>query len=90
MTERSGMFRALAIDEELDGVDLRVFLYLAGVLDFKNFTRVEQRNIAEALGRHPQHISRSIGKLRHKRIILEAQPKVGRSSSYVLNPKFET
>jgi DNA-binding Lrp family transcriptional regulator len=86
--ERAGMFRALATHDDLDGVDLRVFLYLMSELDFENFTRIEQREIAEALGRHPQHVSRSIGKLKAKKILLEASPKVGRSSAYVLNPKF--
>jgi DNA-binding MarR family transcriptional regulator len=88
MRERSEMFRALATDEDLDGVDLRVFFYLASELDFENFTRIEQRDIAEALGRHRQHVSRSMNKLKAKKIVLEASPRVGRSCSYVLNPKF--
>jgi DNA-binding Lrp family transcriptional regulator len=83
-----GIFRKLAIDEDLDGVDLRVYLFLASQLDFENFTRVEQREIAEALKRHKEHVSRSVRKLRGKEIILEASPKVGRSSAYMLNPKY--
>ncbi len=82
------MDRMLAADEELDGVDLRVFLYLSSHLDFENFTRVEQRDIAEALNRRKEHISRSIRKLKEKKVILEASPKVGRSSAYLLNPKY--
>lgn len=83
-----GMYRKLATDEELDGVDLRVFLYLFARLDFENFTRVEQRDIAETLKRRREHISRSIRKLKEKKVIIEAAPKVGRSSAYLLNPKY--
>jgi hypothetical protein len=39
------------------------------------------------LGRRREHISRSIRKLKDKEIIIEA-PKIGRSSSYALNPKY--
>jgi len=82
------MHRRLALDEELDGVDLRVFLFLSSEIDFENFTRVEQREIAGALKRHKEHISRSVRKLKAKSVILEASPRVGRSAAYMLNPKF--
>jgi DNA-binding MarR family transcriptional regulator len=82
-----GMLRRLLTESELDGVDLRVFLYLFTCLDFKEYTLVEQREIASVLGRRREHISRSIRKLKEKEIIVEA-PKIGRSSSYALNPKY--
>ena len=82
------MYRKLAMDEELDGVDLRVFLWLSSVADFENFTRIEQRKIAVALKRHKEHISRSMRKLKTKEVILEASPRVGRSAAYMLNPKY--
>jgi len=82
------MFQALALDDTVDGVDLRVFLLLFSRLDFENFTRIEQREIAEALERHKAHVSRSIRKLKDKGILLEALPKVGRSARYLLNPTF--
>ena len=82
------MIRKLSMESDLDGVDLRVFLYLFSRLDFENFTRVEQRDIAEALQRRKEHVSRSIRKLKAKKVIIEASPKVGRSSAYLLNPKY--
>ena len=83
-----GISRALALDEELDGVDLRVFLFLFSQLNFETYTRVEQREIAEHLKRHKVHVSRSIRKLKAKKMIIEATPRIGRSAAYVLNPKF--
>lgn len=79
--------RTLATDADLDGVDLRVYLYLASHLDFEKAILVPQLEIAEALGKHKEHISRSIRKLKEKRIILEGE-KVGRSSTWQLNPKY--
>jgi len=82
------MMRKLALEDDLDGVDLRVFLYLFARLDFKLYTLVEQREMVEALGRRKEHISRSIRKLKAKAIIIEATPRIGRSPSYALNPKY--
>lgn len=81
------MHRALAVDTELDGVDLRVFLYLFSRLDFENYMRVSQLEIAEVLERRKEHISRSMRKLTEKRIILEGG-KVNRSSTWRLNPEY--
>lgn len=82
-----GIHRALAVDTELDGVDLRVFLYLTGCLDFDNFIQVPQLEIAEALGRRKEHISRAMAKLKAKRVVI-AGPKVGRSAVWRLNPDY--
>lgn len=82
------MIRKLAMEQDLDGVDLRVFLYLFARLDFKMYTLIEQRAIAVALGRRKEHISRSIRKLKAKEIIIEATPRIGRSPSYVLNARY--
>jgi hypothetical protein len=81
------MHRTLAMDPHLNGVDLRVFLYLASHLDFENATVVPQLEIARALGRHKEHISRSIRKLKEKGVIVPGD-KVGRSTQWRLNPKF--
>jgi hypothetical protein len=83
-----GMIRKLALEQDLDGVDLRVFLYLFARLDFKLYTLIEQREIADALGRRKEHVSRSIRKLKAKEILIEATPRIGRSPSYALNPKY--
>ena len=79
--------RALAMDTELDGVDLRVFLYLTSCLDFENFLQAPQLEIAEALGRRKEHITRSMAKLKAKGVVI-AGPKVGRSAVWRLNPKY--
>jgi CRP-like cAMP-binding protein len=79
--------RTLAMDTELDGVDLRVFLYLSARLDFENFLQVPQLEIAEALGRRKEHITRSMAKLKAKGVVI-AGPKVGRSAVWRLNPNY--
>ena len=79
--------RALALDTELDGVDLRVFLYLTACLDFDNFLQVPQLEIAETLGRRRAQIARSMAKLKEKGVVI-AGPKVGRSAVWRLNPDF--
>lgn len=79
--------KALATDTEFDGVDLRVFLYLTWCLDFENFLQAPQLEIAEALGRRKEHITRSMAKLKAKGVVI-AGPKVGRSSVWRLNPNY--
>jgi hypothetical protein len=86
--EGRGMIHKLALEQDLDGVDLRVFLYLYARLDFKVYTLIEQREISDALGRRKEHISRSIRKLKDKEIIIEATPRIGRSPSYALNSRY--
>jgi DNA-binding Lrp family transcriptional regulator len=48
-------------------------------LDFENFIRVSQREIADALGRRRERTSRSIQKLSAMGVII-AGPKLGRSA----------
>lgn len=80
--------RALALDRDLDGVDLRVFLCLFARLNFEYYTRIELRDIAEVLGKERTHVSRSVRKLKAKEIIIEALPRIGRSPQYVLNANY--
>jgi hypothetical protein len=79
--------RSLAMETELDGVDLRVFLYLTSCLDFENFLQVPQMELAEQLGRRRQHIARSMAKLKAKGVVI-AGPKVGRAAVWRINPKY--
>jgi hypothetical protein len=79
--------RALATDIELDGVDLRVFLYLTDCLEFDRFLPAPQLEIAEALGRRRAQISRSMAKLSAKKIVI-AGPKIGRSAVWCLNANY--
>jgi phage regulator Rha-like protein len=80
--QRRRMYEKLASDGELDGVDLRVFLYLSSRLNFDSPVHVPQMEIAKALGKQKTHISRSIKNLKAKKIIEEDDP---RSSAWQLN-----
>jgi CRP-like cAMP-binding protein len=77
----------LAIDPDLDGVDFRVFLYLFSRLDFDMSMRVPQVEIAQALGKRTEHISRSIRRLKQKGIIAPVD-KMARSPVFRLNPDY--
>jgi predicted transcriptional regulator len=81
------IYQALALEQDLDGVDLRVFLYLFARLDFTSFTQVPQVEIAEALGRRKQHVSRSLAKLNDKGVVI-AGPKIARVWTGRLNPNY--
>lgn len=63
----------------------RVFAYLNSRLDFENVIQVPQVEIANELGMHKQHVNRAVSRLEDLGIILRG-PKVGRSSSWRLNP----
>lgn len=40
----------IALDRSLDGTDLRVYLYLLGMLDYENYIPMTQTQVAEQLG----------------------------------------
>lgn len=71
----------------MEGVDFRVLLYLSGSLDAETYRAVPQVEIAEALGKRAQHVSRSIKKLETKGILIPA-PKVGRFTAWRLNSAY--
>lgn len=77
----------LAQDRELWGVTRAVLDYLCGRLDFENWVYIVQKDIADHLGVKPPRISTALSKLLERRIIVRG-PKVGRSSSYRLNPAY--
>jgi predicted transcriptional regulator len=79
--------RVVAMSLDLDGVDLRVFLYLIGSIGCDEFTHVPQMELATLLGRRKEHISRSIRKLTKAGVLL-ASPKGTRASEWRLNPDF--
>ena len=70
----------------LTGEQWSVWAYLVGTLDFDNYWRVSQKEVAEALGMHKQHVSRAIHALLDKDIIIEG-PMAGRYKTYRLNPR---
>ena len=77
----------LAKDPELTLEPKNVLLYLFARLDFENFIQVPQVEIVEDLGMQKQNVNRSVKLLIEKGILISG-PKVGRSSSYRLNPNY--
>src|SRR5215471_167345 len=77
----------LASDGNLDGCDLRVYLYLSSKLNFRTPLEVSQQEIGEALGKTKAQISRSIGKLKDNGVIVEGD-RIGHSFEYKLNPQY--
>jgi biotin operon repressor len=77
----------LAADGNLDGCDLRVFLYLSSKLDFKTLLEVSQQEIGDKIGKSKEQVSRSIRKLKDNGVIVEGD-RIGRSYQYRLNPHY--
>ena len=80
------LLQAVALQEGLSGVDLRVFLYLTARLDSEQFQEVPQAEIAHALGRRKEHITRSMAKLKAAGVIEGV--KAGRAAEWRFNPKY--
>ena len=78
---------ALARDRELWGLTTTVLLYLCGRLDFENYVHVPQQEIADYLGTSRPEVTKAITKLIEKGVLIRG-PKLGRSSSYRLNPAY--
>ena len=79
--------RELALDPRLQGQDLRVLLLLMYRLDFENWLRVSQADLAAELGMQKQNLSRAIRRMVEAQVLLEG-PKVGTSKTYRLNPAY--
>lgn len=83
----SNLQKAVALQDGLSGVDLRVFLYLTSRLDVEEFRGVPQAEIATALGRRKEHVTRAMAKLKAIGILVSG-PKIGRSAMWRFNPDF--
>jgi len=79
--------RVLALSDELNGNDLKVFLFLTSMVDFENQLLVNQAEVARQMGKKYQHINRSIKRLVELGVLLEGQ-RIGVSRSYRFNPEF--
>ena len=73
-------------EQALTGEQLRVLLKLMSRLDYDNYIRVSQKELAAELGMKDTHISRAIRKLRELDVIVEA-PRMGKYKLYRLNPR---
>ena len=85
MQINQNFLREFAARKDVGGEVLRVFLYLNARLEFENLIQVPHE-IADELGMHKQAVSRAIKQLEALGIIIRG-PKVGRSSSWWLNPQ---
>jgi predicted transcriptional regulator len=79
----------LSKDDDLNGVDFRVFLYLSSRLDFEEFSCVPQTEIADSLRKDRTNVSRSIRKLKDRGVIIPGG-KVGRSPEWRLNAEYKS
>lgn len=59
----------------------KVLMYLLDVLDYKAFTRINQRDLCESLKMYPANVSNSIKALINQQILEEGE-KDGRSKTY--------
>ena len=75
------------MDPDLDGVDIRVFVYLSEKLSFESLTYHPQLELSVALGRRKEHISRAIRRLIEAGV-LATGPKGTRASEWRLNPDY--
>ena len=69
----------------LTGEQLSVFLALISKLDFENYIRISQVELAKELNIYQPHVSRAIKKLLEEDIISQG-PRAGLCKTYILNP----
>jgi predicted transcriptional regulator len=84
---RKRINEAVAMDAELDGVDVRVFLYLSAAGAFDEHVHVPQIQLAMMLRRRKEHISRAIRNLTENGVIVPSE-KGTRGSEWRINPDY--
>jgi hypothetical protein len=82
---RDGL-RQLAADRRCVGEDYRVFLHLVGCLEWDNWVRVSQMQVAQELGMSRQSVWRALRRMVQYEILLPG-PKLGHLPTYRLSPK---
>ena len=75
----------ISSQKELTGETLRVFLKLLSCLDFNNFIRVSQTELAKEIGISRPNVAKAIKKLQEFDIIREGA-RAGLNKTYRLNP----
>ena len=75
----------LAVDKDLSGNDLRVFLAILANLEFENILNLSQQELSDQLGIHRPAIAKSLKKLISKGY-LQIIDTAGRKNIYMLNP----
>lgn len=80
-------FEGLAADKALRGAPLTVFTFLLSRLDWENYIAVQQQDIAAKLDMHRVSVTKALGVLVKKGVLLRG-PDLGRSASFRLNPHY--
>ena len=83
---RLGAHWVATFQDGMTGEQWRVFAYLVSKLDFDNYLKVQQKDIAEELHMHVKAVSRAIKGLKELDVI-SVGPMAGRSKTYRLNPR---
>jgi predicted transcriptional regulator len=78
--------KMIASCEELNGTDLKVFMFLLSELDFENYIRVTQKRITEHTKIKQQNVSTSLTKLTKLNIIEKVT--LDNLKAYRLNPSY--
>lgn len=66
---------------------LRVFLALAGTLDFENWINLPQKEMAERIDMDPTNFSRGLARLVQEGVVLKG-PKVGNRRTFRMDPAY--
>lgn len=78
---------SIVTDSEITYEPMRVFMYLCSKIDYENYIRLSQKDVAEALNMQKQNVSRAMKLLVTKGILLEG-PKIGQNKTYRLNEHY--
>jgi CRP-like cAMP-binding protein len=84
---RQGLNEFVAFSRELDGVDLRVYLYTSGRVNFTEPVHLPQVEMATMLGRRQTHISRALRNLVAAGVLVPG-PDGTRGSKWMLNAEY--
>ena len=76
----------LAFNENLQGSDLRLLLFLFGYLDFENYISITQKEIVAIAKTGQANISKSLGRLEQQGVL--TKEKKGNRNVYRLNPSY--
>ena len=71
--------------KELNGTELKVFLYMLSVMEFENYLNIPQKEMAKDVGIHITNLKKAIKGLREKGYIEIV--KKGRENYYRINPE---
>jgi DNA-binding transcriptional ArsR family regulator len=86
LNEFQQIFKLIASNDDLNGSDMRVLMLLLARLDFENYIRVTQKDIAHTTKIKQPHVSTALTKLLKLNIIEKVSQ--GNLKAYRLNPSY--